>query len=256
MSQRQEGGKGGYSKNQVWSNPFPVDKSNLFVTNSGNLGLNKANTNHVVVKKPLNLTSKQIQEKRLKNLCFWCDEKFSPKYKCKYRQLYMLIVQDDDEWKEEKVEGEGSMEDNGQPKDDNPQLSLDALEGTYNFQTIRLKRVVGKKRICILIDSGSTHNFLDAKMVGRLGCVMEDIPEFKVMAANGNELFCKETCKKFSWIMQGQQFLTKELALPLDNYDLVLGIQWLVELGDITWNFKELNMKFKWIDKECMLKGE
>ena len=95
------------------------------------------------------------------------------------------------------------MDDSGRSMEDNPQLSLHALEGTYNFQTMMLKGTVGRKRICILIDSGSTHNFLDAKMVGRLGCIMEDILELRVMAANVNELVCRETCKEFSWIIQG-----------------------------------------------------
>ena len=95
------------------------------------------------------------------------------------------------------------MEDSGRSMDDNLQLLLHALKGTYNFQTIRLKWAVGRKRICILIDSGSTHNFLDVKMVARLGCIMEDILELRVMAANVNELVCRETCKEFSWIIQG-----------------------------------------------------
>ena len=53
--------------------------------------------------------------------------------------------------------------------------------------------------------------------------------------------------------MQGQNFKADVLALPLGNYDLVLGIQWLVELGDILWNFKELQMKFVNGGQECVL---
>ena len=45
------------------------------------------------------------------------------------------------------------------------------------------------------------------------------------------------------------------LALPLENYDLVLDIQWLVELGDIKWNFKKLQMRFMIGETECVLKG-
>ena len=45
------------------------------------------------------------------------------------------------------------------------------------------------------------------------------------------------------------------LSLPLGNYDLVLGRQWLVELGDIWWNFKELQMSFKMGSEECRLQG-
>ena len=60
------------------------------------MGVNKG-VNSGFVKKPLNLTPKQMEEKRLKNQCFWCEEKFSPGHRCKNRQLYMLTVQEDDE---------------------------------------------------------------------------------------------------------------------------------------------------------------
>ena len=63
VNQGQRRGKWGYNKNQVCSNSFPVTKSNLFVSNSGNMGLNKANTIPVIAKKPLNLTPKQMEEK-------------------------------------------------------------------------------------------------------------------------------------------------------------------------------------------------
>ena len=56
--------------------------------------------------------------------------------------------------------------------------------------------------------------------------------------------------------MQGQNFKENVLTLPLDNYDLVLGVQWLVELGDIIWNFKELHMKFQAEGKEYKLQGD
>ena len=109
---------------------------------------------------------------------------------------------------------------------------------------MRVKGSVGRKSLCILIDSGSTHNFIDVRVTTKLGCVLEPIDELKVIAANGNELRCREVCKAFSWTMQGQTFQANVLALPLDNYDLVLGIQWLVKLGDIIWNFRKLHMKF------------
>ena len=40
--------------------------------------------------------------------------------------------------------------------------------------------------------------------------------------------------------MQDQSFVADVLALPLDNYDMVLGIQRLVKLGNNKWNFKDL----------------
>lgn len=44
--------------------------------------------------------------------------------------------------------------------------------------------------------------------------------------------------------MQGYQFQEDFLILPLHNYDMILGIQWLDYLGDIIWKFNKLQMKF------------
>ena len=49
--------------------------------------------------------------------------------------------------------------------------------------------------------------------------------------------------------------MTDVLSLPLDSYELVLSIQWLVELWDIRWNFKELQMKFMIGTSESVLRG-
>ena len=57
---------------------------------------------------------------------------------------------------------------------------------------------MGKRVLCILIDSGSTQNFIDAKMAIKFRCVMESINELKVLTTNGNELKCKEMCRSFS----------------------------------------------------------
>lgn len=54
-----------------------------------------------------------------------------------------------------------------------------------------------------------------------------------------------EICRAFGGSMQGYKFKRDFLMLPLDNFDMVLGIQWLTELGDIIWNFKQLQMKFE-----------
>ena len=50
-------------------------------------------------------------------------------------------------------------------------LSLHALEGIINFQTMRVRGLVGKKMLCVLTDTKSTHNFINEGMASKLGCV-------------------------------------------------------------------------------------
>ena len=168
----QVGGKGLYSRPQV-SNDLPSFGRNI-QSQAGNVKEEGSkNTNQIWGgKRPLSLTPKQMEEKRLKNLCFWCDERFTPGHRCKNKQLYMIIVHDDEEEGDSIHEDEGEKPETMAIFEGNPQLSIHAMEGTYSYQTMRLRGAAGKRMLCILIDSGSTHNFIDVRMATKLGCVV------------------------------------------------------------------------------------
>lgn len=44
-------------------------------------------------------------------------------------------------------------------------------------------------------------------------------------------------------------------ALPLEGFDLVLGVQWLRALGSIVWDFDLLTMSFWWYDHQVTWQG-
>ena len=44
--------------------------------------------------------------------------------------------------------------------------------------------------------------------------------------------------------------------MPLDNYDLTLGAQWLATLGNIIWNFSKLEMSFSMQGQSYKLQGK
>ena len=105
-----------------------------------------------------------------------------------------------------------------------PQSSLHAVIGTYSYQTMGIRGSKGTRALFFLIDFGNTHTFLDNKLAKQLGCVLEPIYALK------------DVCRHFQWGMQGYQFQAVFLILLLDNYDMILGIQELADLGDIVWN--------------------
>ncbi|PKI53799.1 hypothetical protein CRG98_025805 [Punica granatum] len=125
------------------------------------------------------LTQKEMDEKRAKNLCLWCEEKFVPGHKCSRRQAFLIEVEAVEE--DQEVSTEEELEEIPPP-----QISLNALLGTQSFQTMRVVGTVGRRLLHILVDSGSTHNFLNEEVGGRLGCLTEPMPMVKVAVANGN----------------------------------------------------------------------
>lgn len=60
-------------------------------------------------------------------------------------------------------------------------LSVNALNDTQNFHTMSVKGVVNGQTIHILIDSGSTHDFLDLATVEKSGCSIKLLLQQKVI---------------------------------------------------------------------------
>ncbi|XP_042013895.1 uncharacterized protein LOC121762165 [Salvia splendens] len=142
-------------------------------------------------------------------------------------------------------------------EDENPLISIHAINGSSSrsFRTMRVTGRMGKKALHILIDSGSTHNFLDLQVARKLGLVLTSVTPVFVDVADGNRLECKSMCKGLKWSLRGTTFSTDVLLLPLGSCDMVLGIQWLETLGDIRWNFKNLTMDFTLNGKRHLLRG-
>ncbi|PKA66820.1 putative mitochondrial protein [Apostasia shenzhenica] len=114
---------------------------------------------------------------------------------------------------------------------------------------------VKKKTFYILIGSGSTHNFLDPSLIAYTDCEVEGIPIQHVTVANGSKICISQKVSKFQWMTQGVQFKVEAFIMPLESYHMVLGIQWLYDLGAVNWNFKELKMEFMVNGKQATLHG-
>ncbi|XP_076952176.1 uncharacterized protein LOC143625820 [Bidens hawaiensis] len=191
-----------------------------------------------------NLTPKEIADKRAKGECFGCTEKFSPTHKCKNKQFFSIEICEEET--EEEVVSYETLD---------PQISLNAIMGVSSYSTMRVTGSVGTKTLHILIDSGSTHNFIDEKLALKMQCPTKSMSTLNITIADGNKMSCTKMCEKLQWMMQGNWFKADVLLIPLSNYDMVLGIQWLQGLDDITWNFKDLTMKFKSDGRVIKLKG-
>ncbi|KAI3756033.1 hypothetical protein L1987_55845 [Smallanthus sonchifolius] len=136
-----------------------------------------------------------------------------------------------------------------------PHISIHALTGIPSYSTMEITGSMGTRKLHILIDSWSTHNFIDASLATKLQCALQTVTPMKVTVANGNQLDCSHKCTDFKWMMQGVWFSADVLLIPLENYDMVLGVQWFALLGDINWNFAKLTMQFTLQGKVYTLKG-
>jgi hypothetical protein len=145
---------------------------------------------------------------------------------------------------EEEVFQEEAAEEEVISKEVTPHISLDALEGIVGLNIMKVNGKMDKTTVCILIDSGSTHNFLNTTIVSKLQYQLTLIKPMTVQAANGDKMVCKSMCKGLRWKMQGISFQVDVFIIDLSNCEMVLGIQWLSLLGDILYNYKHLWISF------------
>jgi len=137
----------------------------------------------------------------------------------------------------------------------NPTISLNALAGITTPQTIKIEGQIKKKKVIVLIDSGSTHNFIHCRVAKELNFFLYPALECQVMVANGGTINCSREFHNIKLSM-GEYVLTSPmLSIPMGGGDIVLGVQWLQSLGTITFNFQELFIKFFTEGKEVELRG-
>ena len=86
----------------------------------------------------------------------------------------------------------------------------------------------------ILIDSGSTHNFVTSAIYSKTRLLVQKEHKIRVRVANGEVVEIEVNCVNVRIQLVGFAFFTNTDVIPLAGCDMVLGIQWLVTLGSIT----------------------
>lgn len=150
------------------------------------------------------LSQAELEDRWKKGLCFWFELKYAPGHKCSKSQLYQLVVEPS--WENEHEIRSPSPDDfhdcdeqleltETLPGNAAPVLSLQALQGLQGPTTMRFPTVIDQSQVVALVDSGSTHNFIDFKVAKRLNLAIEAGPNLKVLVANGVKLCTQGLCR-------------------------------------------------------------
>ncbi|KAG6518817.1 hypothetical protein ZIOFF_022298 [Zingiber officinale] len=204
---------------------------------------------------PRRLTKEEIKERMAKGLCWHCNEKWHRGHQCKQKRILMIEPIENSEEEDDFYEGE-TQDNINEVQDDSMAISVHALEGLQTPQIMKVKGFIKKQPVMILIDSGSTNNFLDSTLARRLKQKIERASTFDVKVADGRSLTSPGKCEGIKIILPNYELITDLFLLPLDGCDVVLGAQWLRTLGDIIWNFSQLTMRFQDQGKEVCIRGK
>ncbi|KAF3771544.1 Transposon Ty3-I Gag-Pol polyprotein [Nymphaea thermarum] len=166
-----------------------------------------------------------------------------PRHSC--RRLHMYLMEENDE----PLEADTDPSLTSEPETMETQTTLEiSLHALASDEVPHLMRVEGRLRgrpVSVLIDMHSTHNFFCKKSARALGCHMEAQTAFDVVVGDGSTLRCRGKCQLEKLEIQGFHFSVQLYILVMAGADLMLGIQWLRELGDVVWDFVGMKMQFR-----------
>ncbi|XP_066347901.1 uncharacterized protein [Miscanthus floridulus] len=114
---------------------------------------------------------------------------------------------------------------------------------------------LGATSLIVLLDSGSTHNFIAEDAALRTGLPIQPRPRLTAIVANGERVACPGVIHRAPISIDNTPFHIDLFVMPLAGYDMVLGTQWMATLGKIIWDFTERSMSFQRHDHTIMWAG-
>lgn len=263
---------GNRSSNRSWSNsphapkaisvpPRSASTGSFPVTSAGvastPLSVSTTPTSSVPAFK--RLSAAELRARRERGLCYYCDDKYSATHKCKPTFCLLLGPEEISEV----IQGHVIDDQEGAPSEDiapelaslTPEISLQALEGEFHPRTLRLIGFYKRESLKILVDSGSTLNFIKGSVARRLKLRLIPVTPFRVVTGNGSALICSHKCARFAFTIQGVDITADFFILEISGMDMILGVQWLAQLGNVISNYSQMTMSFFHHNRQVTLQG-
>ncbi|KOM58401.1 hypothetical protein LR48_Vigan11g143500 [Vigna angularis] len=121
---------------------------------------------------------------------------------------------------------------------------------------MKLHGQLGTKQVLILIDSGASHNFIKRELVEELALPVVDTPPYRVSLGDGQRKETRGCCEEVM-IRMGEAEITERFHLfELGGVDVILGVEWLAKLGEVTLNWGKLTMVFDQAGRNVTIKGD
>jgi hypothetical protein len=175
---------------------------------------------------------------KAKDLCYKCGLRYSRGHKCadsmplhvveELWQVMQLPESDDRSVAEEPVElNVMCLSQLGSHDGDQLSLSQAAAEGSPTPRTIKFLGNIQGCDVLVLLDSGNSASFVCAALASQLIGVSPALSPLKVQVANGSQMLCQQQLVDAIWSLNGYQFQSTLKVLPLQTYDMIVGMDWL-----------------------------
>jgi len=111
-------------------------------------------------------------------------------------------------------------------EDDTPGISLHAITSKGTLETMKIYGRIQQSIFLVLIDSGSTHNFMSLALARLLRLQPIEDGGMDMIVASGEKIRIPGKCVQIL-VLQGWIFSIDFYILQLECFGVVLGTQWL-----------------------------
>ncbi|KAJ3687882.1 hypothetical protein LUZ61_017046 [Rhynchospora tenuis] len=118
---------------------------------------------------------------------------------------------------------------------------------------MKFKGKIGNVPVCALLDSGSTHSFVNPNVFQEVECNLIQTAPMVVTVANGARMVTDLQCEALQFSIQGHTFEKDVRVLDVTGYDMILGLDWLTSLGPMQVDWGAGRIAFKQGDKDVQL---
>jgi hypothetical protein len=183
----------------------------------------------------LKLSLAAIAEQKKTDQCFHCNDLYVHGHREVCKHLFIIEVLGDDEVDQHLTTEAGD-----------PTISIHALTGIRpSFgKTMQIHILVNGVVLTALLDSGSTHNFVDTDVAAHAGIQLCGASGLRVAVANGDRVHNMGCYKDLRITVAGEPFDIDIYGLALGSFDVVFGVQWLESLRPVLWDFTKRMIAF------------
>ncbi|XP_042018949.1 uncharacterized protein LOC121766761 [Salvia splendens] len=184
--------------------------------------------------RPIRVSNAEKAERSRKGL-----EKWVPGHVCKHKMLSYVGEEDGDN-----VAEESDCSEDGDTLITADLSHLHALAGGPKARTFNVVGRIAETTVSILIDTGSTHDFLHPRVAEQLQLPLTPIRPFRVYVGNGASLVCSHIARGTKLSVQGVDFFIDLHIMEIHGPDIVLGMDWLESLGKVSADFVGKTLEF------------
>ncbi|WVY93239.1 hypothetical protein V8G54_032327 [Vigna mungo] len=204
------------------------------------------------------LTYQDLLERKQKGMCYKCGGLFGPLHRCPVKQLRVIMVNEEIQVPCDKGEEESDNDDE-EYEVVAPSTALNictiASDNGDQPRTMKLRGMIGEIPMLFLIDSGATHNFISRRLVEALGWKCERTKQKKVLMGDGHKSETQGVCRGIKVRFDEGEFEIDAFLFYLEDMDIILGMSWLMTLGETTVDWKKQIIKVQTKQGERLLRG-